>query len=125
MRVLIIEDDGLMSELLRATFEPLGHRVYTSTTGDEIERLLEVHDPDVVLLDVLLFGSERDGFEVARRIKDSPYRDTMVILITALDDEESRRRGKQAGADAYLAKPFSPLELLEMVENRRAWPRGG
>jgi len=118
MRILLIEDDPLMEGLLRATFEPLGHEVFFSASGDRIEALLEQYDPDVVVLDVLLFGSEHDGFAVCRRIKASPYRDTFVVLLTALSDEESRKRGLEAGADAYLAKPFSPLELLELAQAR-------
>ena len=119
MKVLVIEDEPLMEELLKATFEPLGHQVIASPSGDRVEELLAEHDPDVVVLDVLLFGSEHDGFEVCRRIKASPYRDTFVVLLTALDDDESRRKGREAGADAYLSKPFSPLELLRLAENRR------
>ena len=122
MKVLVIEDESLMEELLRATFEPLGHQVVASPSGDRIEELLAEHDPDVVVLDVLLFGSENDGFEVCRRIKASPYRDTFVVLLTALDDDESRKKGQAAGADAYLAKPFSPLELLRLAENRGSAP---
>ena len=122
MKVLVIEDEPLMEELLRATFEPLGHEVVASPSGDRIEELLAEHDPDVVVLDVLLFGSRLDGFEVCRRIKASPYRDAFVVLLTALDDDESRKKGQEAGADAYLAKPFSPLELLQLVENRRLAP---
>ncbi len=122
MKVLVIEDEPLMEELLRATFEPLGHQVVASSSGDRIEELLAEHDPDVLVLDVLLFGSESDGFEVCRRVKASPYRDTFVVLLTALDDDESRKKGREAGADAYLAKPFSPLELLRLVENRRGVP---
>ncbi len=122
MKVLVIEDEPLMEELLRATFEPLGHQVVASSSGDRIEELLAEHDPDVLVLDVLLFGSRHDGFEVCRRVKASPYRDTFVVLLTALDDDESRKKGREAGADAYLAKPFSPLELLRLVENRRGVP---
>ena len=118
MKILVIEDEPLMEELLRATYEPLGHKVVTSASGDQIEELLKAHDPDVVILDVMLFGSEQNGFEVCRRIKSSPFRDTFVVLLTALDDDESRKRGREAGADAYLAKPFSPLELLRLTERR-------
>ncbi len=118
MRVLVVEDEPLMEELLRATFEPLGHEVYASESGDAIEALLERYDPDLVVLDVLLFGSRADGFEVARRIKASPYRDAFVVLLTALEDPESREKGRASGADAYLTKPFSPLELLRLVEGR-------
>ncbi len=122
MKILVVEDEPLMEELLKATFEPLGHLVVASRSGDRIEELLAEHDPDVVVLDVLLFGSEHDGFEVCRRIKASPYRDTFVVLLTALDDDESRKKGQAAGADAYLTKPFSPLELLRLAENRRGAP---
>ncbi len=118
MKVLVIEDEPLMEALLRATFEPLGHQVVASRSGDRIEALLAAHDPDVVVLDVVLTGSQADGFEVCRRIKTSPYRDTFVVMLTALDSDESRKKGQEAGADAYLAKPFSPLELLHLAESR-------
>ncbi len=117
MRVLIVEDEPMMEALLRATLEPLGHELAALSQGAGFDAVLDEFDPDVVLLDVLLPGEE-DGFALAERVRarkgDRPY----VVMLTALDDLESRKRALAAGANAYLSKPFSPLRLLRLIEDR-------
>jgi CheY-like chemotaxis protein len=70
--------------------------------------------PDVVLLDVMMPGI--DGYEVCRRLKSEPrLRNTLVVLMTAGDQATERVRAREAGADFYVPKPFSPAELLQLV----------
>ena len=118
MKVLIIEDEPDMVALLEATLTPAGFEAYAERSGDAIEALLERHDPQVVIVDVMLFGSHADGFEVVRRIRRvAGHGETLVVVLTALEGEEYARRAREAGADLYLSKPFSPLELLGRLQS--------
>lgn len=118
MKVLIIEDEPDMVALLEATLTPAGFEVYAERSGDAIEALLERHDPQVVIVDVMLFGSRADGFEVVRRIRRvAGHGETLVVVLTALEGEEYAHRAREAGADLYLSKPFSPLELLGRLQS--------
>ena len=117
MNVLIIEDEPDMVALLEATLTPAGFEVHAERSGDAVELLLERYDPQVVIVDVMLFGSRADGFEVVRRIRDVPqHADTLVVVLTALQGGSYEQQAREAGADLYMNKPFSPLELLEQLE---------
>ncbi len=72
--------------------------------------------PDIVLLDVMMPG-ELDGLQLCRQLRSDPVmRHIKVVLLTARGQERDREAGRQAGADEYLVKPFSPLELIETIE---------
>ena len=110
-RVLIVDDDPLIRDVVRAVLEDASFDLDEAASGEEALRLAAGHPPDVVLLDVMMPGL--NGFEVAKRMKsDAHLKDTVVVMLTAKDAPEDRRRGLEAGADAYFTKPFSPLELL-------------
>jgi DNA-binding response OmpR family regulator len=118
VKVLLIEDEPDMVALLEATLTPAGFEVHAERSGDAIEALLERHDPQVVIVDVMLFGSRMDGFEVVERIRRvAGHEETLVVVLTALEGEEYARRAREAGADLYLSKPFSPLELLGRLQS--------
>jgi len=118
VKVLLIEDEPDMVALLEATLSPAGFEVHAERSGDAIEALLERHDPQVVIVDVMLFGSRMDGFEVVERIRRvAGHEETLVVVLTALEGEEYARRAREAGADLYLSKPFSPLELLGRLQS--------
>jgi two-component system phosphate regulon response regulator PhoB len=113
--VLIVDDEPSIRLLVSATIVSDQYRVVEATDGDEAWRLLQAHRPAVVLLDVQLPG--RTGLELTRAIKADPeLKRTKVILLTARTQEADVRAGAEAGADLYLTKPFSPLELLTVVE---------
>ena len=116
MKVLVIEDEPDMAALLAATLEPAGYELRLERSGDDVEAVLAEYDPQVVIVDVMLFGSHLDGFEVVRRIRaTNGHENTLVLVLTALVGEEYERRALEAGADIYMGKPFSPLELLERL----------
>ena len=113
-RVLIVDDDPLIRRIVRAVLEDGSYDLEEASSGEEALEVAAQHPPDVVLLDVMMPGM--DGFEVAARLKqDVRLRDAVVVMLTAKDAPEDRRRGMQAGADAYFTKPFSPLELLSTL----------
>jgi DNA-binding response OmpR family regulator len=119
-RVLVVDDDELTLEVLKTILDLEEFEVVAAFTG---EQALEVFDPDTdaVVLDVTLPGV--DGFETCRRIK--ALREVPVVLLTGRDGDADRRRGREAGADAYLTKPFSPLALIDQLRMlAAASPRG-
>lgn len=115
-RILIVEDQAEIRELIRLTLELDDwdiHEAHDGPTGLEIARKVQ---PDVVLLDVMMPGG-MDGFAVCERLRTDPgMKRTRVVMLTALGRNEDRTRGLKVGADAYLAKPFSPRNLLAVIE---------
>lgn len=123
VRILVVEDDPSLLELLRYNLEAEGYRVQVSTRGDDAELKLREEAPDLVLLDWMLPGLS--GIELCRRIRQR--RETValpVIMLTARGEEAERVRGLSTGADDYVVKPFSVPELLARVRAllRRANP---
>ena len=111
-RVLVIDDDELLCELIRTTFELEGFEVATARDVIEAERALTKTRPDAILLDIGLPGI--DGVFYLERLRETPQ--TSKIPIVAISgSEEAGRAASAAGAQAFLRKPFSPLELLSLV----------
>jgi two-component system OmpR family response regulator len=107
-RLLVVDDEPSISELLRIWFEPLGWDVTTASSGPEGVARAAGWSPDVVVLDLMLPGY--DGLEALRRIRLLLPR-VAVVLSTARDADDDRLAGLAAGADAYLTKPYSLREL--------------
>jgi CheY-like chemotaxis protein len=113
--VLIADDEPSLRLLVYTTIESDQYQVVEAEDGDEAWQLLKEHRPDVALLDVSMPG--RTGLELARAIKDDPeLAATRVVLLTAKAQPADVEAGLAAGADYYLTKPFSPLELLDVLE---------
>lgn len=112
MRILIVEDEPKTADYLRRGLSEQGHVVDLAHNGDDGQHLALEVDYDVIVLDVMLPGS--DGFAVLRAIRGR--KQTPVIMLTARDLIDDRVRGLQAGADDYLVKPFSFLELVARLQ---------
>jgi CheY-like chemotaxis protein len=113
--VLIADDEPNLRRLVHATIKSDQYEIVEATDGDEAWQLLQAHHPDVALLDVQMPG--RTGLDLVRLIKAAPeLASTHVILLTSQARETDIHAGLSAGADRYLTKPFSPLELLTVVE---------
>ena len=111
-RVLVIDDDRLLCELIRTTFELEGYDVDTAYDVIEAERVLVEARPDAILLDIGLPGI--DGIFYLERLRETPQ--TRRIPIVAISgSDEAGRAAKAVGAEAFLRKPFSPLELIALV----------
>jgi two-component system OmpR family response regulator len=121
VRVLLIDDDARLAELLTGYFDPQGVALVHASSGQLGLNHLIAGGFDVVLLDVMMPGL--DGLAVLRKIRDAGHR-TPVIMLTARGDEADRVVGLELGADDYVAKPFSPRELLARLRAvvRRADP---
>lgn len=112
LRVLVVDDDPTVRDVLEAMLSFEGCEVLTAPDGERSLQMARDSLPDVVVLDVMMPGM--DGIEVCRRLKTSPE-SPRVVMVSGKVSLEDQRRGLDAGADAYLTKPFSPLRLLELV----------
>ena len=112
--ILVVDDDPVIQKLLAVNFEMEGYRVITASDGAEALEQVAAERPAAVVLDVMM--PKLDGFEVTRRIKADPDTAAIpVLLLSAKAQATDIAAGKAVGADAYLTKPFEPLELLETV----------
>src|SRR5690554_2854914 len=113
-RILIIEDEPNILELVAYNLEKEGWIISKAMTGEEGWRKVQEEHPDLVLLDLMLPGV--DGMEICRNIRQNPVtRDIPIIILTAKAEEADRVLGLESGADDYVTKPFSPRELLARV----------
>jgi len=122
-RVLIVEDEGPLAEMLRYNLEAEGFRVSHAESGEEAEILVAEERPDLVLLDWML--PQVSGIELCRRLRTNPEtRAIPIVMLTARGEEADRIRGLSTGADDYVVKPFSLPELMARVKAilRRASP---
>jgi DNA-binding response OmpR family regulator len=113
-RVLVVEDEGDVTELIRYNFTKEGFDVRAATNGVDALREAREWEPGVILLDIMV--PRLDGWEVCRRLKSDPEtRGIPVIMVTGRVDEGDRVLGFELGADDYVTKPFSPRELVARV----------
>ncbi|WP_336986601.1 phosphate regulon transcriptional regulator PhoB [Altererythrobacter aquiaggeris] len=113
-KLLLVEDDPALSELLEFRFQKEGYDVRSTPDGDEAMLLASEDVPDLIILDWMIEGTS--GIEVCRRLRRNEHtRHVPIIMLTAREDEDDRIRGLETGADDYLTKPFSPRELIARV----------
>ncbi len=113
-RLLLVEDDPALAELLEFRFRAEGYDVSVTADGDEALLLAVETQPDLVVLDWMIEGTS--GIEVCRRLRrDRASAHVPIIMLTARGAEDDLIRGLETGADDYLTKPFSPRELLARV----------
>ncbi|MFN2100829.1 phosphate regulon transcriptional regulator PhoB [Altererythrobacter sp. MF3-039] len=113
-KLILVEDDPALSELLEFRFEKEGYEVRVTPDGDEALVMAQEDLPDLMILDWMIEGTS--GIEVCRRLRrDKRTAHLPIIMLTAREDEDDRVRGLETGADDYLTKPFSPRELLARV----------
>ena len=113
-RLLLVEDDPALAELLEFRFKAEGYAVSVTADGDEALLLAQEEAPDLVLLDWMIEGTS--GIEVCRRLRRmQSTAHVPILMLTARGAEEDRVRGLDTGADDYVTKPFSPRELIARV----------
>ncbi|BCL25725.1 response regulator transcription factor [Streptomyces aurantiacus] len=119
-RVLVVDDDPTVAEVVSGYLDRAGYRVDRAGDGPDALAHAAAHWPDLVVLDLMLPGM--DGLEVCRRLRERGP--VPVIMLTARGDEDDRIMGLEVGADDYVTKPFSPRELVLRVESvlRRTRP---
>jgi phosphate regulon transcriptional regulator PhoB len=125
-RVLIVEDEPDIRELVVHHLKREGYQVSAAAGGEEALRQVRAAPPDLVLLDLMM--PAMDGLEVCRRLRQDPATAALpIVMLTAKGDEVDRVLGLEIGADDYIVKPFSPKELVARVKAvlRRSRPAPG
>ena len=113
--ILTIEDHAGIRKLIRITLQFEGHQTLEAVDGDSGLAAALAQRPDLMLVDVMLPG-RLDGLDVCRQVRQHPtLSDLPIILLTALNSAQDRQKGFDAGANAYLVKPFRPLELIDTI----------
>lgn len=118
-RVLVVDDDEVIRQLIAVNLQMEGFDVHTAVDGQDcLDRVAEV-GPDVVTLDVMM--PRLDGWVTALRLRENTAASSVrVVLITARAQEADLRRGRDIGVDAFLTKPFDPAELIQVVRDLAA-----
>ncbi len=111
-KVLVVDDDPNIVEVLRLYFDKDGFAVVSCLTGDKAVETFQTSQPDLVVLDLMLPG--KDGYDICREIRKTS--DVPIIMLTARSDTLDKVVGLELGADDYLQKPFEPKELLARVK---------
>ena len=113
--VLVVDDDPFIRHLIVSTLEGVGGiRLVEAADGEEAVARARQDSPRLVFLDIDMPGL--DGVEACRRLREGPAADATIVMLTAAAGEEVERDASAAGADLFLTKPFSPLELLRIVD---------
>jgi DNA-binding response OmpR family regulator len=113
-RVLVVDDDPVIVRLLEVNLRLEGHDVETASRGEEALERAAATSPDLLIMDVMMPGL--DGWDTLQRLRDQPaFASTPVILLSARAQDEDRSRGLALRSVSYVAKPFDPARLMELV----------
>lgn len=115
-KILIVDDQKEVRELVEVTLNIGDYKIIQAENGKTAVEIARSELPDLILLDVQMPG-EMDGFDVCETLKNDPETAGItIIMLTAMGQEIDKERGDKAGCDGYYTKPFSPLELMNKVE---------
>lgn len=115
MNILIADDELRLRKVIALYMRKCGHNVIEAENGEEALTFAKEADPDVIILDVMM--PKMNGIDTAKAIRqDEKLKHKPIILLTANASEADQKSGYAAGADKYVTKPFSPKELLEILE---------
>lgn len=115
-RILICDNEEPLRALVRAALEPGGHQIIEAKDGDESLEAARREQPDLIVLDMMMPG--RTGLQVLSELRADPrFSATPVVMLTARTQQADEEAAAQAGADRFVPKPFSPLELCAVVES--------
>ncbi len=113
-KILIADDEPNIIEIISFNLQSEGYEIITAKNGNEALDLAKIHKPDLIILDVMMPG--KTGFEVCKILRTLPvFQDTIIIFLTALNDETTEIKGLETGADDYITKPISPKVLMSRV----------
>lgn len=110
-KIVIVEDERTISDIIKYNVEKEGYKAYVAYDGEEGLRLIEEVDPDLILLDIMM--PKMDGLEVCRRVRKT--KNTPIIMLTAKAEELDKVVGLEMGADDYVTKPFGVRELMARI----------
>lgn len=114
-RVMAVDDDPVIRNLLEVNLEMEGHEVVTAVDGRDALDKIHADPPDLILLDVMM--PNVDGWQVARELKGDPVtRRIPLVFLTARAMEADVRKGTEIGVESYVTKPFDPIELMRLID---------
>ena len=116
-KLLIVDDNRDIRELVIATFDPTEYRVLEAADAMRAIAIATVEKPDFIIMDVTLEGGI-NGIEATRTIKSNPLtKSCKVIILTGTDEKQVQKEALKAGAESFFVKPFSPLDLLQRIDS--------
>ncbi len=116
-KILIVDDDSAVRRVVETTLSLEDYQIIQAESGKEAITVAKAEKPDMIIMDVMMPG-EIDGLEATRILKNNPEtRGCTIIMLTAKSMEDDRKVGFAAGTDDYFVKPFSPLKLINKVED--------
>ena len=112
--ILIADDEPDILEIISYNLQSEGYNIITAKNGNEAIQLAKIHNPELIILDMMMPG--KTGIEVCKLLRGKPeFRQTLIIFLTALNDENTEIKGLESGADDYITKPISPKVLVSRV----------
>lgn len=112
--ILIADDEPDILEIIGFNLEAEGYHIIEANNGNEALALAKLHKPDLIILDVMMPG--KTGFDVCRILRNLPeFKETIIIFLTAMNDESTEIRGLETGGDDYINKPISPKILITRI----------
>lgn len=112
--ILIADDEPDILEIINFNLSAEGYHVISATNGNQALELAKLHNPDLIILDVMMPG--KTGFEVCKTLRSNKeFEDTIIIFLTALNDDSTEIKGLETGGDDYINKPISPRVLISRV----------
>jgi two-component system, OmpR family, alkaline phosphatase synthesis response regulator PhoP len=113
-KILIADDEPDILEIIEYNLQAEGFEVFTAKNGNEAVEKAKRHNPDLIILDIMMPG--KTGMEVCNLLRQQPaFKNTLIIFLTALSDENTEVKGLESGADDYVTKPISPKVLVSKV----------
>lgn len=120
-RILVVDDDEVIRRLIRVNLEFEGFEVHTAVDGQDCLDRVDAVAPQLVTLDAMM--PRLDGFRTAEQLRANPHTAHIrILMLSARAQDQDRRHGEAAGADAYLTKPFDPDDLVQLVQRLLAQP---
>lgn len=115
-KILIVDDQPEVRELVEVTLRGADVQLFLAESGQEAVRIAKAEKPELIIMDIMMPG-EIDGLEATRIIKNDPETSACkIIMLTAKGQRLDIEKGRDAGADGYFTKPFSPIQLIKKVE---------
>ena len=115
-KILVVDDEPPIVRLMEFILARHGHQMLTAVNGEQALEMVRAHDPDIILLDIMM--PRIDGYEVARTLRaDAKYARLPIIMLSAKAQDEDIQRGIEVGVDEYITKPFNPEHLVHVVND--------
>ena len=115
-KILVVDDEPFILRSLTYVLKREGYETFTATDGEAALAVIAQEKPELIFLDVMI--PKKNGFQVCQEVKNNPeFKNTRVVLLTAKGQESDRQKGKEVGADDYIAKPFSPSRIVQSVRD--------